>query len=287
LIARPRRTVVEVTGKDRVSYLHRMLTQDIRGLGPMRAAYACVLTPKGRILGDPVVWNLGERLLLEMDPTAAAAALPHLERYVIADDVSFRDLSADVSRRDLVAERTLDAPPPGGVLREVRDGREVLRLRRDLGTVLRVEEIELGAAPPGAAAPDDGGRIESVRIEEGVPRFGAELDDRVLPNEARLESAISWTKGCYPGQEPVVMAKHRGHPPHLLMRLAVQGEAQPEVGEALLQDGASVGRVTSAAAGCFRAGAWALGYVRHAAAAAGALLDTPSGARLLADFGPV
>jgi folate-binding Fe-S cluster repair protein YgfZ len=87
------RRIVSVTGADRVDYLHRMLTQDIAGLGAERGAPACYLSVTGRLLAHMLVWNLGERLLLDIAPGASAGALPALERYVIADDVTFEDQS--------------------------------------------------------------------------------------------------------------------------------------------------------------------------------------------------
>jgi folate-binding protein YgfZ len=101
-----------------------------------------------------------------------------------------------------------------------------------------------------------------VRVAEGVPAWGYEVDERVLPNEAALESALSWSKGCYPGQEPVVMARHRGHPPHRLVRLAVDAPTPPPPDAPLVRDGRPVGRVTTAVR--TREGVRALGYVRHA-----------------------
>ena len=106
--------------------------------------------------------------------------------------------------------------------------------------------------------------LERARAEQGVPAYGAELDERVLPNEARLEDALSWSKGCYPGQEPVVMAKHRGHPANLLVRLAFGAPTPPPVGAILMSGGKPVGRVTTAVPGT--GGPIGLGYVRHALA---------------------
>jgi folate-binding protein YgfZ len=104
--------------------------------------------------------------------------------------------------------------------------------------------------------------LERARAEQGVPAYGAELDERVLPNEARLEDVLSWTKGCYPGQEPVVMAKHRGHPANLLVRLRFGASTPPPVGATLLSGGKPVGRVTTAVAA--KDGPIGLGYVRWA-----------------------
>jgi folate-binding protein YgfZ len=289
LVVRAGRSVAEATGADRTSYLHRMLSQEVASLAPMHATYACVLTPTGRILGDPFVLNLGDRFLLEMSEAAAANVLPALERYVIADDVTFRDVGAESARFAIVGEGAAEAirghaPAPGAVAPGDALAPGLLLYRRDVGTVPCFEGIApAGAMPeilrrfPAPASADD---LERLRVEEGVPAYGAELDERVLPNEANLESALSWTKGCYPGQEPVVMAKHRGHPPNRLARLDVEGDRPPPPDAPLLDAGRAAGRVTSAVRGS-GGGIVALGYVRHALARPGAVLALEGGARVV------
>jgi folate-binding protein YgfZ len=146
-------------------------------------------------------------------------------------------------------------------------------LRRDLGAVPAFEVLARtgGAGAADAAgkallavagvAPAGGADLDAVRVAQGVARAGAEVDERVMPNEAGLEDAVSWTKGCYLGQEPVVMARHRGRPPTLLVRLAPEGSDAGEVpaaGTALLEGERRVGRVTTSARGV-----GALAYVRH------------------------
>src|SRR5207248_5737485 len=118
--------------------------------------------------------------------------------------------------------------------------------------VLGGEEV-LDERPPGDEAGE--GEFERWRIEAGVPRWGAELDDRVLPAEAGLEAThISFTKGCYPGQEPIARQHHRGKVNRRLRVLDIEGEAEP--GDELLLDDKKVGRITSAVPGV------AMGYVR-------------------------
>jgi folate-binding protein YgfZ len=296
LLPREDRATVEVAGADRADYLHRMLTQDVKGLAAGRAAYACVLTPRGRILSDLWLWDLGERWVLDLPAAGAAKAIPHLERYVIADDVVFTDVSATTARFALLGDAAAaalarvgaTAPAPGRVVRARVAGADVDLLRSDLGAVPSFEAMLAAAdgravtdalrAVPGVAviSPEE---HDVLRVEEGVPAFGRELDEQVLPNEALLESAISWTKGCFPGQEPVVMARHRGHPATLLVALAVEAAAPPPSGAALLAEGRPIGRVTSAVRGARRPGIRALGYVRHAAARPGATFDVAGGGR--------
>lgn len=289
------RTIVAVSGRDRVDYLHRMLTQDVKGVVAGRGARACVLTPTGRILGALTLWNLGDPLLLDFDPGAAASALPVLERFVIADDVAFTDRSAEHARAlllgpgtaALLAQRGLAALAPGTVHELAVAGVRCWVQRRDFGARAAADLLLEPGAEGGAtrvgeafrawaaeARPCGERAADRARCEEGVPAYGAELDERVLPNEARLEEAISWSKGCYPGQEPVVMAKHRGHPPTLLVRLSLTGPL-PDPGATLLVDGKAAGRLTTVAEGA--GGNLALGFVRHALARPGAAFSTEAG----------
>lgn len=285
------RTLVRAEGADRIDYLHRMLTQDVAGLAVGRGAAACVLTPAGRILGRLLLWHDDDALRLDFDPGAAASALPGLERYVIADDVVFVDESSRWRRALLLGAGAPGAfarcggawPEPGRITRLALCGAEVAALGARFGARVAAELRWPAAAPAGllaalaaVARPCGEEALEIARVEEGVPAYGAELDERVLPNEARLDDALSWSKGCYPGQEPVVMAKHRGHPATLLVRLGLEGARLPDPGEGLLEGARNVGRVTTAVRG--RDGSLlALGYVRHALVAPGTRLSLAGG----------
>jgi folate-binding protein YgfZ len=284
VIHRPGRATWHVTGKDRVSYLHRMLTQDVKGIETGRARYACLLDVRGRILGDLLVLRHEDRHVLDLAKGAVPTAMPVLEKYVIADDVAFEDATAATARFTLAgpaAPAVLEAlrvrPPEPWAFAAARIGASSCHvLRRDLGPR---PSFELFAPAQGARDVLDALRAGAVlcgeeawdvaRVETGVPAFGAELGPSVTPNEALLEEALSWSKGCYPGQEPVVMARHRGHPATLLVRLAFDAPEPPPPGAALSIDGKPVGRVTTAARGVMVPGVLGLGYVRHGLAAAG------------------
>ncbi len=135
---------------------------------------------------------------------------------------------------------------------------------RDYG----VPAVELlDAEPPADVEPIEPEELERLRILAGTPRWGRELDDRVLPAEAGLEKhAISFTKGCYPGQEPIARLHHRGHPNRTLRVLALGPGEVPAYDAELTLGGKVVGRVTSAAADSLH-GVVALGYVRREIAA--------------------
>ena len=232
---------------------------------------------------------------LDLDAGAAVKALPHLERFVIADDVTWARAPlahwtlAGPAALDVARGAGLPALPEGAFFPARLAGADVLVLRRDLPDRPALHGIV--PAEAFAACFDALRRLDGVlavgldawdvaRVETGVPAWGAEIDDRrILPNEAGLDrTAISWTKGCYPGQEPVVMAKHRGHPPTLLVRLRIEGrsevglgDALPAPGSALLDDaGRPAGRITTAVRGARVAGAIALGFARFDSAKPGA-----------------
>lgn len=283
LLARPDREVVRVAGADRTDYLHRMLSQDVQGLEAGRAADACVLTAKGRVLGAPTVLHVGDALLLDLDAQSVDAVLAHLERTVITEDVTFERLRARLRRHALLGATALGTAAPAPLAHEEVEvgGAPVRVLRRDAGTrpclecfvPAGVEAAFVNAL--GVESLDPAG-WDALRVAERVPAWGRELGPEVMPLEARLgETHVSWTKGCYPGQEPVAMARHRGHPANLLVRVALDAAAAP--GAALLGDGRPAGRLTTVAGGA------ALAYVRYDRVEAGARLeiDTGGAARIL------
>ena len=123
----------------------------------------------------------------------------------------------------------------------------------------------------------EGAAFHALRVEAGAPWFGAEIDDRILPNEAGLDASISWTKGCYLGQEPVVMAKHRGHPPARLVRLEADGRDVPVRDAPLSDGGKAVGRVTTAVRTADGTRIRAMGFVRWDLALSGRTLGLEDG----------
>ncbi len=277
---------LDVTGADRLDYLHRMLTQAVEGLAVGQTAYACLLTPKGRILGDLRLWNLGDRLRLETQREALPAIRPPLERYVIADDVTFADGPADEAAWVLAGPDALGVlvragfavPVEGGfgtatwegaplrILRITRRGLPCFELRAPQAVAQKLEATLLGTEDVHVAGPR---AWAWACAQHGIPLFGRELTDDVLFNEAGLEEAITWGKGCFPGQEPVVMAKHRGRPPRLLVAIDLENETPVERGAEVRVDDKTVGAVTAWAPTLAHRPARALAYLRHAEAVEG------------------
>jgi hypothetical protein len=231
----------------------------VNGLAPGRSAYGAVLNAKGHLLADVHLLVEEDGLLLVMDPRAAAEARPHLERFVIMDDVAFEDLSGSL--------RVLPVLGPEGEARlGARGGRRIADARRGVPAVdvllppgeaaaLRTALAAEGAAPLDAEA------LEALRVLGGLARFGADMDLSRLPMEAGLtRAAISFTKGCYTGQEVVLRATARGHLQRGLVQLALPAGAGP--GTPLSAGGQEVGAVTSAAD--TPEGRIGLGYLRRA-----------------------
>jgi aminomethyltransferase len=287
LFRRSDRGVFAVEGADRVRWLDGMLTADVGALGPEHSGcYALLLTPKGRIVADLHLLQRGDALWAETAAPAVGPVLARLQKYVIADDVLLSDIGASLSHLSLEGPRATE------VLERALAAAPVPRLAADTwGPVtLAGEEVALGAwstsgeagfqilAPVGAgdavaealrvaggdalveAGPE---AFEILRVEAGIPRLGAELGEDVLPAEARLlERAVSFSKGCYTGQEIVARVASQGQVAHLLVGFrfehgrAPAPDAEVRVGERV------VGEVTSACQSAL-VGAIGLGFVRR------------------------
>lgn len=305
------RGVVEVRGDDRVRFLHGQLTNDIAGLdpgGPRSGCHALVLTAQGRIVAELHVLARQEAFWLETDRAAVPALTARLEKYIIADDVQLADRSDAWARFGVEGPRAADvvaaaagesvATAPDACMAVSIAGADAIvaafgwsgepafqllvpsAARDRVASVLAESAERLGVVFADAAA------LEILRVEAGVPRFGAELGEQTLPAEARLvESAVSFSKGCYTGQEVVARMQSRGRVGHLLvgLSLAPDGEGLPEPGTALLREGAKAGEITSVALSP-TTGPIALGFLRSAHAEPGSryLLADGSSATVVA-----
>ncbi len=251
--------VLRATGKDAKDYLHRVTTQAVNGLASGASAYGAVLNAKGHLLADAHLRVEDDGVLLVMDPRAAAEARPHLERFVIMDDVTFEDLSASLRLLPVLgpdAAARLGARGP----RRLHDGRRGAPALDLLLPPGDAEGLRAALVAEGATALD-AEALEALRILGGLARYGADMDPSRLPMEAGLtRAAISFTKGCYTGQEVVLRATARGHLQRGLVQLALPPDAGP--GTPLAAGGQEVGTVTSAID--TPEGRVGLGYLRRA-----------------------
>ena len=255
------RGYVGVRGRDAASYLQRMLSNDVEALGPGESCEALLLTPKARVVARLVVLRRGaENFLLLTEPGLQERVRHELLRSRFAARCEI-ELEEHTSTLFLGGSMPEDAIP-----------------NRDYG-VPAWEQLDTTVPEAASSVADE--ELELLRIRARTPRAGRELDDRVLPAEAGLdERAVSFTKGCYPGQEPVARLHYRGHPNRGLRALELEGDELPAYDAELTLDGKVVGRVTSAVrdpAG----GVAALAYVRREVPASAVLGLGPRRARQL------
>jgi tRNA-modifying protein YgfZ len=217
-VAARERSYVRVAGADARDYLQRMVSNDVESLAVGEACPALLLTAKARIVAPVLVWRRGgEDFLLLTEPELGGPVLELLRRMRLRARCEV-ELDAHASVLVFGGEGGIRTDLPGAV--EVLDSA--------LEPTLDTEALELR------------------RIEAGAPRWGREIDERVLPAEAGLDAThISFTKGCYPGQEPVARLHYRGHPNRRLRVLELDDVAPYDT--ELVHDGKPVGRVTSAA----------------------------------------
>jgi folate-binding protein YgfZ len=241
------RSFVRVAGPDAEDYLNRMVSNDVAALGPGEACEALLLTAKARLIAPLVVLRRGHEDFLLLTE-------PELGERVRAELVRFRFAAK--------AEIELEEHSCHIVFGHVVFGGDGIPTEAYGEPAAEVLDAELEPT----VTPDE---LELLRIRAGTPAWGKELDDRILPAEAGLdERAISFTKGCYPGQEPIARLHYRGHANRGLRVLELGGEL-PSPETELELDGKVVGRITSAARDGDRV--VALAYVRR---------EVPEGAKL-------
>jgi len=233
--SRPR-DYVSVSGPDAVSYLQAMVSNDVEALGPGEACEALLLTPKSRVLAPLVVLRRAA------------------DDYLLLTERGLGErVQSILIRSRFAAKCTIEPETHSSVI--VLGGSDGIPTA-DYGE----EAVEaLDAALEVTVADEE---LERLRIRAGTPRWGHELDDRVLPAEAGLEErAIDFAKGCYPGQEPIARQHYRGRVNRNLRLLAVEGGEPPERDAELAYEGKAVGRVTSSIRDP-EVGVIALAYVR-------------------------
>ncbi|HEX6939277.1 MAG TPA: aminomethyltransferase family protein [Longimicrobiales bacterium] len=287
LADRADRVPLRVYGRDPVKMIQGLVTNDVAGAPEGQGVYAAMLTPKGKMVADVRIFRRpGGELWMDVDAAALEGVLAHLRKYVPPLFARVEELGSRLHvlgvygprSRDVLA-RALGAAPPAGMADEAVaeqrfDGAEVLVVRtgyvgeEGYDVFVPVASVaSLWRALQGAGARPVGHEaLEVLRIEAGVPRWGAELDESVIPLEAGLrERAISTTKGCYTGQEVIIRILHRGHVNRHLRGLRLGAAPVPAAGTALVRpaDGKPAGRITSACYSPLHEQTIALGYVRR------------------------
>ncbi|HET9162924.1 MAG TPA: glycine cleavage T C-terminal barrel domain-containing protein [Solirubrobacterales bacterium] len=274
LLDRSGRGKLIVSGPEAAEYLQGQLTNDIDALAPGEGQYAALLDRKGHMQADMRVLRISaEEIWIDTEPEALASALRHLETYKIGREVTVVDVGGERAILSLIGPRSVEiaatAVLPEFAFEAVAvSGVECLAVGAGAGIDLiakaadapKLREALLAAG----AAEVDAEAAEIVRIEAGTPRYGAEMSIETMPAEAGIvERAVSFTKGCYIGQEPVARLHYKGRPNRHLRGLELSAPAEPGAGLRLGEK--EVGRIGSAGVSPAR-GPVGLAIVRREAA---------------------
>jgi folate-binding protein YgfZ len=307
-------TIVELTGPDRVRYLNAIVSNDVKSLGEGRGTLALLLTPQGHILAELEIYALQEKLLVLSHASVRERTIATLDKFIIMDDVTLSDsterfgsfaiegpragtviaeacgLSLEGFSEHAIAEVPIDGVacflirhPHFGL-----PGAEIIAPREHLALLwqnLRASVLAQHGAAIGMSA------MDSLRLEAGIPRFPDDFNDTVIPHEAALEAThISFTKGCYTGQEIVERVRSRGQvnrrrvqlkfstpePPAPLTRLRAR-EAETPAAASTAAAPKEVGIITSSAFSPAANAAIGMAYVRREHNAPGTILDFNEG----------
>jgi folate-binding protein YgfZ len=285
-----------LTGADRVRFLHGQVTNDVKQLGLGQGCYSALTTAKGKLQSDLSIFCLQDELLLDFEPGLTATVTQRLEKYIVADDVQVVDvtphyglLGVQGPKAEAIIRATgLFSEIPGQPLASVKIsdatlGEVYLMNHARLGSsgfdlFVPFAALEAAADKLLAAAQSFGGRaggwsaFEIARVEAGVPRFGADMDETNIASECGIEArAISYNKGCYIGQEVLNRIHSIGHVNRELRGLRLAGGVQmlPVRGDKLFHGNKEAGFITSAVFSPTLNCGVALGYVRREANAIG------------------
>jgi folate-binding protein YgfZ len=259
LIDRSQRGKIDLSGPDAIEYLQGQVTNDIKALPVGTGCYAALLNPKGRILSDArVLVRDPQRLWLDTEQSSLEVALSELRTYKIGRKVEVADRSAERALLSLLGANSGEVVAAAAAIDPPADehdsvdgaiaGQPVVVARSALGQDIFIDaghkQAAIDALLTAGAEPVDERAAELVRIESGLPRYGIDMSEGNLPGEAGIvERAVSFTKGCYVGQEPVARMFHKGHPNRLLRGLALSEAVEPGAG--LMLGDREVGRVGS------------------------------------------
>lgn len=280
------RAKVEITGSHRVRWLNSMISNNVRDLPAGQGVYGFLLTPQGRIQGDLYAYQRGDSLLLDLDVAQLEKVLGILRRYIIMDDVKLTDVSGNLKAIGLAGPRSGTVVKGAGIdiveLQPLQFAEFVWRENKV--TVVRsdnplVHSFELWVAPEqrsslwdalvaAGAAPVSCSAMELLRIASGIPSYGQDIRDRDLPQETAQLRALSFTKGCYIGQEIVERIRSRGSVHRQFRGFEIDGPL-PVPGTKVQADGKDAGEITSTAYLPVENGdrGVALGYIRREFAA--------------------
>ncbi len=279
------RVKISLAGGDRVRWLNGMITNNVRDLPPGHGVYAFLLNAQGHIQADLYAFHRGESLLVDAERAQRDKILQLFDHYIIADDVEVSDISDKLTALGLTGPESRSVLVRAGiavpdlaylqfidtqwnrvscsVLRSGEEAKESWQVWIDPAHMRQLWEalVRAAARPAGAAA------LNLFRVARGIPQFGQDIRERDLPQETGQMRALSFTKGCYLGQEIVERIRSRGAVHRNFTSFAVDGPL-PEPGTKIQSEGKEVGEITSSAILPLPGGDGkvALGYLRREAA---------------------
>lgn len=289
-------SLIEITGRDRASFLHNLCTADIKSLAPGDGCELFFTDVRGKTIGYGWVVANTDSLIIATAPGEAPTLLSHLDRYLIREDVQLVDRSAEWQQAVLCGNQ---AEAMMGEQWKIRLGSQYFShaqvVIQDVklhccripfygvpGFTLRVESREtddLTTILRSCGTQCDASILEFLRIRSGSPRFGVDITEANFPQEIdRDQQAISFTKGCYLGQETVARIDALGQVQQLLRKLEIHGaDSIPPPGTVIETEEKPVGQITSASRSPEDGRMLALGFVRRAQASAGTRLHSVCG----------
>jgi folate-binding protein YgfZ len=292
---------ITLAGRDRVKYLHAITSNDIKGLGEHFGTRALLLNPQGHILAELEIYALEEMLLVRTHASAREQAVATLKKYILGSQVQLEDvtdktaslavegpraatliaqatgLSLDGFSELSLAEARVDAVPCRLIRRSHfgGEGAELIAPREHISLLwdnLRASVHALHGAPVGMKT------LDALRLEAGIPWFPADFNEGMIPHEAGVENThISYSKGCYTGQEIVERVRSRGHVNRRRVQLIFSTTAPPQTVTKLRAGGAEVGFVTSSAFSPTVGAAIGMGYLRREHNTAGSIVEFDGG----------
>ncbi len=271
---------IYASGEDRARLLHAMTTNHVQQLTPGGGCYAFFLNAQGHILADVDLLCLDGRFLLDTEPETRERVFRHLDKYIIADDVTLEDASAELSclavegpQADALLS-SLGAPQLTAAYSHAPWERAIaarISATGQPGTRLLVPAsakatwiLRLESAGAIAATP---GEVRTVRLENGKPRYGEDIFETTLPQETHLMHGVHFAKGCYIGQEIVERIRSRGHVNKLLFQLGIEGTEPLPRGMTVIAGSTDAGEITSSVYSPALAQVVALAYLRAQLAA--------------------
>ena len=292
---------IRVSGSEATMFLNGLITNDMKTLAENRWMPAAFPTVQGRLIGAVRVVRGKDSFLIDTDAETREAVLKAISRFTLAGDFHVSDVTAETAHLSIqgkraaeivekVFETSVSDLPRNGVVEFAWQDVPVTIIRAthtgENGFDVVIDANR--AAPVREALVKAGARVvsettfEALRIEAGIPRFGRDMDETNIVTETNLDDAVSYTKGCYVGQEIIVRIKHRGHVAKKLTGLSFDISdigARIEAGTIIKStDGAEIGKVTSATLSPFLSNPIALAYLRYEYIAAGTKVSTEDGA---------